>query len=158
MSPFERPTDASEPGNSPTGRATGRPEQATPISAGQGALGAEYGHERLSLFASSSRGSTLGPAPGARNPRVTLQRSQTDRRRGAGSQGLRELLGRLSARDISLIDLLAEHRFLTTRHMQAFCFHDHATLTSASRSARRVLGRLAREDLIESPAEPEPMS
>ena len=152
MSPFERPTDASEPGNSPTGRATGRPEQATPISAGQGALGAEYGHERLSLFASSSRGSTLGPAPGARNPRVTLQRSQTDRRRGAGSQGLRELLGRLSARDISLIDLLAEHRFLTTRHMQAFCFHDHATLTSASRSARRVLGRLAREDLIESPA------
>ena len=94
MSPFERPTDASEPGNSPTGRATGRPEQATPISAGQGALGAEYGHERLSLFASSSRGSTLGPAPGARNPRVTLQRSQTDRRRGAGSQGLRELLGR----------------------------------------------------------------
>ena len=152
MSPFERPTDASEPGNSPTGRATGRPEQATPISAGQGALGAEYGHERLSLFASSSRGSTLGPAPGARNPRVTLQRSQTGRRRGAGSQGLRGLLGRLSARDISLIDLLAEHRFLTTRHMQAFCFHDHATLTSASRSARRVLGRLAREDLIESPA------
>jgi hypothetical protein len=83
---------------------------------------------------------------------VTLRPRRSDRRRGFGPDGLRELLSRLSARDIALLDLLSEHRFLTTHHLQAFCFHDHATLASASRTARRVLARLARDDLIESPA------
>jgi hypothetical protein len=71
---------------------------------------------------------------------------------GAGSGGLAEQAGRLSARDNAVLDLIGAHRFLTTRHVQAFAFeHQHATPASAGRVCRRVLQRLERSGLLQRP-------
>jgi len=69
--------------------------------------------------------------------------------RGLGRVGLQELLTQLSARDVAVLELVAEHRLLTTRHLESFCFHDHASPLSGARTARRVLARLERLGLIE---------
>lgn len=128
-----------------TGRSTDRTQERPRITADQRPTGADCRHERL-----SSRSATSPRSSGAAAPeRVVLTQSSNDRHRGPGIRGLQDLLARLSARDISLLDLLAEHRFLTTHHLQAFCFHDHSTHASAARTARRVLTRLARESLVE---------
>lgn len=112
------------------GRGTARLRLDPGISPGQTPGSAEYGHERL--------------------PSTPVSVSVRKRRgRGPGRLGLDDLLSQLSPRDLAVIDLIAEHRFLTTRHLEAFCFHDHATPTSGARVARRVLARLERDGLIE---------
>jgi hypothetical protein len=58
----------------------------------------------------------------------------------------------MSGRDLALLGLLQDHRFLTTHQLEAFCFHDLNTPSSAARSARRVLARLAQERLVDRPA------
>jgi len=44
--------------------------------------------------------------------------------------------------------MVARHRVLTTHQIQGFCFVDHESAVSASRTARRVLARLQREGLL----------
>lgn len=132
-----------------TGRATDRCMPETAISPGQDGSGIESGHESLAPYVSRVPG---GQASRQGSVRMTQSARRGAGQRGAGRRGLNATLRRLSARDIALLDLLAEHRFLTTHHLQTFCFHDHATPDSASRTARRVLARLATERLIERPA------
>ncbi|SDI89953.1 Replication-relaxation [Frankineae bacterium MT45] len=75
----------------------------------------------------------------------------TSRRRGLGAERLLDLQRQLSARDLRLLELVAAHRFLTTRHIEQFLFHDHATQTSGARSCRRSLARLESWQLVERP-------
>lgn len=65
-----------------------------------------------------------------------------------GSVQLQRLERHLSERDREVLSRVAEHSFLTTLQVQAFCFTDHATDASAARTTRRVLGRLERDGLL----------
>jgi hypothetical protein len=47
-----------------------------------------------------------------------------------------------------VLQSVGEHRFLTTNHLERLHFTDHATALSGSRSARRVLRRLAGHGLL----------
>jgi hypothetical protein len=75
--------------------------------------------------------------------------SHPERRRGQGAAGLSELARLLSERDLTVLDAVADHRFLTTRQLQAFCFHTHSSNQSAARTCRRVLQRLESWCLLE---------
>lgn len=119
-------------GGGSTGRPTGAHLERSGISAGHGPKTQEYGHERLPVGSSGSA-------------------SRKRRGRGPGRLGLIEILGRLSPRDISVLDLISDHRFLTTHLVEQFCFHDHQTTDSGARTARRVLARLERDSLIARP-------
>lgn len=57
---------------------------------------------------------------------------------------------RLSPRDRLVLLRVAEHGYLTTHQIQEFAFTGHASDGSASRTARRVLGRLERDGLLRS--------
>jgi hypothetical protein len=59
-----------------------------------------------------------------------------------GRRGLALVRDTLSERDWSVLRAVAAHRFLTTRHVEGFCFADHASPLSAARITRRVLNRL----------------
>jgi len=48
----------------------------------------------------------------------------------------------LSARDKGVLSSVADHRYLTSRQIERFHFHDHATSLSGARVGRRVLRRL----------------
>ena len=61
------------------------------------------------------------------------------RRRGPGPN---ELDAVLSARDRSVVEGIAAHRFLTTRQVQRWYFTDHATQATATRITTRTLHRL----------------
>lgn len=65
-----------------------------------------------------------------------------------GKHSLSVLARRLSERNFEVLQLVAEHRFLTTHQIQHFCFIDHESTASASRTARRVLARLQRDGLL----------
>lgn len=122
----ETPTDATDRA---TGGTASDRHTVTPDHAGQGASGHEYGAERLPVTPGSSRPERRG--------------------RGPGLHGLRDVLGQLSGRDLAVLDLVAEHRFLSTGHVERFCFYDHASPDSGARSCRRVLTRLERDRLLE---------
>jgi Replication-relaxation len=77
--------------------------------------------------------------------------SRPERRRGRGAAGLSELARLLSERDLAVLDLIAQHRFLTTKQVHAYCFHDHTSTASGSRICRRVLLRLEQHGLLERP-------
>jgi len=77
--------------------------------------------------------------------------SHPERSRGPGLSGLTDLSRSLSERDALVLDLVATHRFMTTRHLESFCFHHHTTALSAARSCRRVLARLEACGLLERP-------
>src|SRR5919197_6204346 len=65
-----------------------------------------------------------------------------------GRRGLAQLRGFLSERDLEVIRSIAEHRFLTTRQIEALHFADHATELAGARVCRRVLARLTDERLL----------
>jgi len=65
-----------------------------------------------------------------------------------GRRGLAQLRERLSERDLEIIRSVAEHRFLTTRQVEALHFADHATELAGARVCRRVLARLTDERLL----------
>ena len=70
--------------------------------------------------------------------------------RGLGTTRLVTLATSLSARDISVLELLHEHRFLTTTHLYALLFEEkHANEGTGLRVCRRVLARLHRHHLID---------
>jgi len=77
---------------------------------------------------------TLSPPPG--------------RRRQVGSRQLARLSGSISDRDRRVVELVAAHRYLTTRQIEAFCFTGHASPASAARTARRILRRLRDHGLL----------
>lgn len=68
--------------------------------------------------------------------------------RGGGADRLRALLETLSPRDISVLEAVGEHRFLTTNQLERLLFTEHASLLSASRTSRRVVGRLHDHGLL----------
>jgi len=70
------------------------------------------------------------------------------RARRIGHRALASIDGQLSGRDRDVIKRVAEHRFLTTHQIQAFCFTTHASDDSAGRTTRRVLLRLERDGLL----------
>lgn len=74
--------------------------------------------------------------------------SSTPRSR-IGAQQLNRLAKRLSERDLQILGLVAEHRYLTTYQVQQFCFVDHQTSTTGARVTRRVLARLKRDGLLQ---------
>src|SRR5437588_1242946 len=65
-----------------------------------------------------------------------------------GRRGLAQLRERVSERDLDVIRSVAEHRFLTTRQLEALHFADHATELAGARVCRRVLARLTDERLL----------
>lgn len=82
----------------------------------------------------------------ARTPRVGGGRQG----RGLGVARLLALAASLSARDRSVLELLHEHRFLTTTHLYVLLFEEkHANEGTGLRVCRRVLARLHRHRLIE---------
>lgn len=119
-----------------TGRATGAPNEGWSVAAGQGRAGRKCDPERLT------------PTPAVVAP---TERRRPVAGRGPGERGLRELLDRLSGRDLAILELVGEHRFLTTVQLERFCFADHLSLSSGARSCRRVLGRLERDRLLTRP-------
>lgn len=68
--------------------------------------------------------------------------------RGPGRIGLLDLRASLSPRDLLVLTLANDHKFLKTRQLQALAFTNHASGLSAARSARRVLQRLDRDRLL----------
>lgn len=70
--------------------------------------------------------------------------------RGLGAARLLALAANLSARDVSVLELLHEHRFLTTTHLYVLLFEEnHANEGTGLRVCRRVLARLHRQHLID---------
>jgi hypothetical protein len=80
---------------------------------------------------------TAGKTP----PSLVSSQAPAQPRRLSASQ-LAQLAEQLSIRDVAIVRLVADHRFLTTRQIQSFIFTGHATATSAARSCRRVVERL----------------
>lgn len=60
-----------------------------------------------------------------------------------GRRGLAVVRGSLSARDWAVLQGVARHRYLSTRQVEGFWFHDHATPLAGARVCRRVLRRLS---------------
>ncbi len=69
-------------------------------------------------------------------------------RQRTGRLDLVSLRHNLSPRDLAILRSISAHRFLTTKHVRALHFSDHASELSATRSSNRVLRRLSRDNLI----------
>lgn len=72
------------------------------------------------------------------------------RRHVIGPRQRQHLGEKLAERDWEILERVAEHRFLSSPQVQRFVFHGHGSVTTAARTARRVLGRLERDRLIAS--------
>src|SRR5262245_7747674 len=66
----------------------------------------------------------------------------------SASPARRPLRSELSERDLAVVRFVAEHRFLTAKHVESLAFWDHASPLAAARVCRRVLLRLTREGLL----------
>jgi hypothetical protein len=60
-----------------------------------------------------------------------------------GRRGLAAVRASLSARDWDVLRVVEQHRYLATKQIEVFAFHDHATALTGARVCRRVLRRLA---------------
>lgn len=69
--------------------------------------------------------------------------SATPAVRRVGARALTALRRDLTLRDWDILRLVADHRYLTTRQLEGFCFTSLGSPASAERTARRVLARLA---------------
>lgn len=81
-----------------------------------------------------------------RIPTVTGAQRRSGRR--TGRQQLDQLASRLSQRDLAVVAAIQRHRFLATSQAERLLFTEHASPLSASRTARRVIRRLADGGLI----------
>lgn len=119
------------------------PELAVPVAV---PLGSDLPGSNSQVSSISRQiGETKTPA------RVEYQSSVSPNRRGRyGAVQLDHRSHGLSDRDRLVLRLLAEHRFLTSRHLQRFVFSDHANAETAERLCRRILNRLRRDHLIQS--------
>lgn len=116
------------------------PEPKLPVALPAALLNDPLNAQVSSVFGSFSGTDTspLSPPPQSPEPR-----------RPVGPRQLSRLRSSLSDRDREVLELVASHRYLTTRQVEAFCFHDHASPVSGARSARRVLRRLAGHGLLQ---------
>jgi len=71
--------------------------------------------------------------------------------RGRGNAGLLEASRLLSDRDLAVLQIVHDHRFLSTTHVQGFLFFDHASHRTANRICQRVLSRLEGHGLLVRP-------
>lgn len=136
VGPAGRPADGAA---APQGEGSGVPT-------GQGMDTGKCCHERLPASAGLVRPLRPAAAGSAARPERPNARG-----RGAGRKGLSELLDALSPRDLAVLDLVADHRFLSTAQLERFVFHGHASAASSSRTTRRVMTRLERDRLVERP-------
>ena len=60
----------------------------------------------------------------------------------AVSHGRLGLLAMLSERDLQILRLVRQHKFITTRQLQRLLFHAHATIDAGTRACTRTLQRL----------------
>lgn len=67
-----------------------------------------------------------------------------------GSARRERLRSSLAERDWATLHCVARHRFLATEQLQRFVFQGHASASTAARTTRRVLSRLARDGLLRS--------
>ena len=94
-------------------------------------------------------------ADAARTPECPLMARTTPvgsgrQGRGLGVARLLTLAASHSARDVSVLELLHEHRFLTTTHLYVLLFEEkHANEGTGLRVCRRILARLHRHHLID---------
>ncbi len=65
-----------------------------------------------------------------------------------GRRGLQAIAQSLSDRDMGVLHVVAAHRYLTTRQIEGFIFHHHATPLTGARVCRRVLRRLSSLNLL----------
>lgn len=65
-----------------------------------------------------------------------------------GGRALAKLRHDLTERDWRILRLVGDHRYLTTRQIEGFCFANLGSPESAERTARRVLARLAHEGVL----------
>ncbi len=65
-----------------------------------------------------------------------------------GARQLCRLADRLSDRDREVLQLVAQHRYLTTSQLQHFCFLDHQSESTGGRVTRRVVRRLEQAGLL----------
>lgn len=89
----------------------------------------------------SEQSRRLGPAN-------TLQSASASSSRRVGRRGLDELRSSLSTRDLAVLQGVAEHRYLRTKHVEGFYFADHASDATARSVARRVLRRLSSHRIL----------
>jgi hypothetical protein len=60
----------------------------------------------------------------------------------------RRLGSELSERDFAVVQVIAEHRFLTARQVEGLLFYGHSSSLSGARVCRRVLSRLTRQRVL----------
>lgn len=113
---------------------------------GNDLVGGPYGRN-AAPEESSGRGS-VPPVSGAAERRPDCHRPDG---RGPGVCGLADLARQLSDRDRTVLALVDDQRFLTTNHIEQFCFTQHASRLSAARTTRRVLRRLEDWRLLTRP-------
>ncbi len=85
---------------------------------------------------------------GTNTPSDSYPEMTDPRRRRVDADVLRQLAQAMPERDHLVLELIAQHRFLTTHQIQTFAFTGHATADSAARTTRHVLQRLTRTALI----------
>lgn len=111
----------------------------TPVGAVPAAVPAAWSTKRAEApepgAPGRTRATTTTPSRNASSPRT-------------GRRGLSAVREGLSLRDWQVLQLIAQHRYLTTRQVEGFCFADHASPLTAARVARRVLRRLASVHVI----------
>lgn len=90
---------------------------------------------------------------GTNTPTTSYPELTEKRRRRIDADVLRQLAAAMPERDHHVLELIARHRFLTTRQIQYFAFANLGTEESAARTTRHVLQRLARTALIRSLAQ-----
>lgn len=98
---------------------------------------------QVSAASGSLRG-TNTPVTSSPEPRYGPARERHNAR------SLAQLADVMPARDWEVLQRVAEHRFLTTKQIQAFTFTTHETEPAAARTARRVVARLERLHLLRS--------
>jgi hypothetical protein len=82
------------------------------------------------------------------NDSSALMKSQLMSAR-VGRAGLERVRDSLSKRELGIVSTLGQHRYLSTRQIEAFHFSDHATQLTGARICRRVLARLTDERVLE---------
>lgn len=66
----------------------------------------------------------------------------------SASTGVGPLADELSMRDFAVVQIVAEHRFVTARQVERLLFYDHSSPLSGARVCRRVLSRLTQQRLL----------
>lgn len=88
--------------------------------------------------------------PGIREPNTPHPSAAESRQRRLSRRALEHLAEVMPERDHRVLELVAQHRFLTTHQIERFVFTGHSSAESAARTARYVLGRLEKNLLLTS--------